>query len=77
MKFAVEIVVTKMAETYYIVEADDLDEARRNVEDMLDDPVFTNEVDDRASVCPIDDEYVVSDVFEVGNYEEVGSFFTH
>lgn len=75
MKFGVEVAVTKLFATHYVVEADNEDDARREVEDLLDDPVFTDTVDQMAYVCACDDEYVVSDVFEVDNEIEAGSFF--
>lgn len=77
MKFAVEIAVTKMSTTNYVIEANDLDEARREVEEMLYDHAFTNAVDYAANICSCEDEYTVSDVFEVGNETMTGSFFAY
>lgn len=75
MKFGVEVAVTKLYVTHYVVEADNEDDARREVECLLDDPVFTDTVDQMAYACSCDDEYVVSDVSKVNNEVEAGSFF--
>lgn len=75
MKFAVEVAHYCLFTTNYVVEAEDMDEARREVEDKFDDWEFINEAEGHSIYAPCDEEYMIADVVEVDDDLMAGTFF--
>lgn len=61
--------------TNYVVEAEDMDEARREVEGMFDDPEFADKFEENARLVDDEGELMIADCFEVDDGLEAGTFF--
>lgn len=75
MKFAVEVARTMLLATNYVVEADNEDEARREVEGMFNDPEFADRFEDIACIVDDESELMIADCFEVDDDLETDIFF--
>ncbi len=57
------------------LEAEDMDEARRGVEGMFDDPDFADRFEENARIVDDESEMMIADSFEVDDDLEAGTFF--
>lgn len=77
MKFAVEVARTMLLVTNYVIEAEDMDEARRGVEDMFDDPEFADRFEENARLVDDEGELMIADSFEVDDNLKADIFFIY
>lgn len=75
MKFAVTVARTMLLATNYVVEAEDMDEARREIEGMFNDPEFADRFEENARLVDDESELMIADCFEVDDDLEAGTFF--
>lgn len=75
MKFAVEVARTMLLVTNYVIEAEDMDEARGEVERLFDDPEFACRFEDIACIVDDESELIIADCFEVDDDLETDIFF--
>ena len=75
MKFAVEVGRTMLLVTNYVIEAEDMDEARSEVEGMFDDPEFADRFEENARLVDDEGELMIADCFEVDDDLETDIFF--
>ena len=64
-----------MLATNYVVEAEDMDEARRGVEGMFNDPEFAGRFEDIACIVDDESELMIADCFEIDDDVETDIFF--
>ncbi len=77
MKFAVEVARTMLLVTNYVIEAEDMDEARSEVERLFDDPEFVDQFEENARLVDDEGELMIADSFELkhNDYLKPETFF--
>lgn len=71
-KFEINFVRTRTEDCYYIIEADDVSDARCIAEEMINDAGYQSEID--AHLLDYGEEYEIGEVVEVED-GEVGKFY--